>query len=173
VSSAGSMSNHCSAVAFDFKLSPKFSSFWAFVALVLLRPQHCITFRKSWGLSSGCSSLPQNGLTFSGMKSSLSGGVGVVESWGVDGGVGGGMYEMMGAGLVVRSGSDGNTKESIRDGGLLGSLFKGVGRHLPLESCHMGLASIADVRLATRQSRMHHMRCSDSCMSCSLRSDVI
>jgi hypothetical protein len=61
------LSNHCSAAAFNFRLSPKFSCFCSSVALVLLRPQHCIAFRKSWGLSSGCSSSPQNGLMLSGM----------------------------------------------------------------------------------------------------------
>ena len=105
---------------------------------------HSIEFRKSCGYLSSCSSLPQNSLVLvSVIISSLSGGVGVVESCGVDSGAisdGQGLVRMM---LAESLGVDGRMKEDVINDVGVGSVDVVIGMNLPRWSCHMFLAHIA------------------------------
>jgi hypothetical protein len=87
-----------------------------------------------------------------------SGGIRVVENWGVDGGTGGGVYSLVKAGLVARSGIDGKTNEDAREDGLLSSVVAVAAKYLPLESRHAGFASIANAVLAMRQNMKQRVR---------------
>jgi hypothetical protein len=105
-------------------------------------------------------------------SSSSSGGAGVVESWGVDGGAGGGVYGLVEMGLVARSGVDGKTNKLDNEDSSLCSLVAGAGRYLPFRSRHVVFASVADAMLTTRRSTKHSARWNGKHMLCQPRSDV-
>jgi hypothetical protein len=102
------------------------------------------------------------------MKSSSSShGTGVValEGCGVDGGASGSVYWLVDIGLLKKSDAVGNTNEAVGEGISASSADGEAGRNCPREFRRIGLASVADARLATRRSRRQIPNCMGKRMS--------